>query len=150
MTAAQLVRMAGGFKRDALLTSADLTSYQVVGGTKVVSDRTSIRIGDAVDHNEKSADALLKPGDVLTIHQLTGWNDIGSSITIEGEIAHPGSYGFQQGERLSSILRRAGGFRETSYPEGAVLTRDDVRKLEEKSREEHHPSDRDQLERPRG
>jgi protein involved in polysaccharide export with SLBB domain len=136
MTAAQLVRMAGGFKRDALLDSADLTSYQVSNGTKVVSERTSIRIGNAVLHEDRSADVPLKAGDVLTVHQISGWNDIGSSITIEGEVAHPGSYGIQQGERLSSILRRAGGFRETSYPAGAVLLRDEVRKLEEKSREE--------------
>ena len=73
---------------------------------------------------------------MLTVHQLTGWNDIGASITIEGEVAHPGSYGFQQGEHLSDVLRRAGGFRETAYPEGAVLTRPEVRALEEKSREE--------------
>jgi protein involved in polysaccharide export with SLBB domain len=136
MTAAQLVRMAGGFKRDALLTDADLTSYQIVGGAKVVSDRASLRIGDAVDGKDPAADVPLKAGDALTIHQLTGWNDIGSSITIEGEVAHPGTYGFQQGERLSSILKRAGGLRDTSYPAGAVLTREDVRKLEEKSREE--------------
>lgn len=136
MTAAQLVRMAGGFKRDALLSDADLTSYSIVGGTKVVSDRKSIRIGDAVDHDDHADDVPLKAGDVLTVHQLTGWNDIGSSIKLEGEIAHPGTYGFEQGERLSSILRRAGGFRETSYPAGAVLIREEVRKLEEKSREE--------------
>jgi protein involved in polysaccharide export with SLBB domain len=136
MTAAQLVRMAGGFKRDALLESADLTSYQVSGGTKVVSERTSMRIGDAVLREDRNADVALKPGDVLTVHQISGWNDIGSSITIDGEVAHPGSYGIQQGERLSSILRRAGGFRETSYPAGAVLLRDEVRVLEEKSREE--------------
>jgi protein involved in polysaccharide export with SLBB domain len=136
MTAAQLVRMAGGFRRGALRTEADLTSYEIVDGTKVVSDRTSLNIGDAVDHNKNSSDARLKAGDVLTIHQLAGWNDIGSSITVEGEVSHPGSYGIQQGERLSSILRRAGGFREASYPEGAVLTREDVRVLEEKSREE--------------
>ena len=36
MTAAQLVRMAGGFKRDALLENADLVSYRTTGGTKVV------------------------------------------------------------------------------------------------------------------
>ncbi len=136
MTAAQLVRMAGGFKRDALLTDADLSSYQVVAGTKVVIDRKSIRIGDAVDHNDSGDDVRLKAGDVLTVHQLTGWNDIGASIKIEGEIAHPGSYGFQQGERLSSILRRAGEFRDTSYPAGAVLIREEVRQLEEKSREQ--------------
>jgi protein involved in polysaccharide export with SLBB domain len=136
MTAAQLVRMAGGFKRGALLTDADLTSYQIVGGAKVVTDRKSIHIGDAVDHGDHDDDIPLKPGDVLTVHQLTGWNDIGASIKLEGEIAHPGTYGFEQGERLSSILRRAGGFRDTSYPAGAVLIRDEVRKLEEKSREE--------------
>jgi protein involved in polysaccharide export with SLBB domain len=136
MTAAQLVRMAGGFKRDALLDNADLTSYQVTDGSTVVSERTSIRIGAAVHHRDSSADVALKPGDVLTVHQITGWSDIGSSITIEGEVAHPGSYGIQQGERLSSILRRAGGFRQTSYPAGAVLLREEVRQLEEKSREE--------------
>jgi protein involved in polysaccharide export with SLBB domain len=136
MTAAELVRMAGGFKRDALLDSADLTSYQIMNGSKVVSDHTSIRIGDAVAHHDNSADIQLKPGDVLTIHQITGWEDIGSSISLEGEVAHPGSYGIQQGERLSSILRRAGGLRDTSYPMGAVLLRNEVRKLEEKSRDE--------------
>ncbi len=136
MTAAQLVRMAGGFKRAALLTDADLTSYQIVGGAKVVTDRKSIHIGAAVDHSDHDDDIPLKPGDVLTVHELTGWNDIGASIKLEGEIAHPGTYGFEQGERLSSILRRAGGFRDTSYPSGAVLIRDEVRKLEEKSREE--------------
>jgi protein involved in polysaccharide export with SLBB domain len=136
MTAARLVRMAGGFKRDALLTDADLTSYQVIGGTKVVSERVSVHIGDAVTQGDENADVPLKASDVLTVHQLTGWNDIGSSITLEGEVAHPGSYGFQQGEHLSSILRRAGGFRDTSYPAGAVLIREEVRKLEEKTREE--------------
>jgi protein involved in polysaccharide export with SLBB domain len=136
MTAAQLVRMAGGFKRDALLNDADLMSYNVVGGTKVVTRRADVRIGDAVLKGDHSADAALQPGDVLTIHQLTGWNDIGASITIEGEVAHPGSYGFREGEHLSDLLRRAGGMRETAYPEGAVLTRVEVREFEEKSKTE--------------
>jgi protein involved in polysaccharide export with SLBB domain len=136
MTSAQLVRMAGGFKRDALLENADLTSYRIGDGTKVVSERTSVAIGDAVQRTQPGADVVLKPGDVLTIHQISGWSDIGSSITIEGEVSHPGSYGIQQGERLSSILRRAGGLREASYPDGAVLLRTDVRRLEEQSREE--------------
>lgn len=136
MTAAQLVRAAGGFKRDALLIDADLISYRLLNGTQVVSDRKAVNIGDAVLKEDHAADASLKPGDILTVHQLTGWNDIGASITIEGEVAHPGSYGFQEGEHLSDVLRRAGGFRPTAYPAGAVLTRPEVRVLEEKSREE--------------
>ncbi len=136
LTAAQLVRMAGGFKRSALLDDADLISYRVKGGHKVVSQRTVINIGRAVKDRDSSADAVLKPGDILTIHQLSGWNDIGASVTLKGEVAYPGIYGIQEGERLSSVLKRAGGFTSTSYPSGAVLLRGQVRELEEKSRSE--------------
>ena len=136
MTAAELVRMAGGFRRGALQQDADLTSYQIVNGSKVLGQHTAIQIGAAVMQSDRAADVPLKPGDILTIHQITGWNDIGASVTLAGEASHPGSYGFQEGERLSSILRRAGGLRDTSYPEGAVLLRVQVRELEEKSRAE--------------
>ncbi|NYF88359.1 SLBB domain-containing protein [Tunturiibacter empetritectus] len=136
MTAAQLVRMAGGFKRDAMLDEADLTSYGVANGTRVTGNLVTVHIGTAVAGTEPKADVLLKPGDILTIHQITGWNEIGQSVQIEGQVAYPGTYGFREGERLSSVLRRAGGFRETAYPAGAVLVRDQVRELEQKSREE--------------
>lgn len=136
MTAAELVRTAGGFKRDALLPRADLASYSIEEGTRVYVERRDLAIGDAVLKSDSQADALLKPGDVLTIHQLTGWDDIGASIVFQGEVAHPGSYGFQEGEHLSDALRRAGGLRATAYPEGAVLTRPEVAKLEEKNRQE--------------
>jgi protein involved in polysaccharide export with SLBB domain len=137
MTAAQLVRMAGGFKRDALLESADLTSYTVQEKKRIVSQRASISIGAAVNAGVNSgADVPLKPGDVLTIHQISGWGDIGASISLEGEVTYPGSYGLQAGERLSSVLRRSGGFRDSAYPRGAILVRTQVRELEEKSRAE--------------
>jgi protein involved in polysaccharide export with SLBB domain len=136
MTAAQLVRMAGGFKRDALLEKADLTSYDVANGNRIVESLAMLNIAAAVAGTDPSADALLKPGDILTIHQITGWNDIGESINIDGQVKFPGNYGFHDGERLSSVLRRAGGFLPTAYPMGAVLVREQVRELEQKSREE--------------
>jgi len=136
MTAAQLVRMAGGFKRDALLESADLTSYDIANGNTIAGTLSIVRIGAAVKGGESNADVVLKPGDILTIHQITGWNDIGAAVTIEGQVRFPGSYGFQEGERLSSVLRRAGGMRNTAYPEGAILVREQVLELEQKSRDE--------------
>jgi len=136
MTAAQLIRVAGGFKRDAMVERADLASYRVIDGKRVSVERRDVSIADAVLRHHRDADVVLKAGDVLTVHQLTGWDEIGESITIEGEVAHPGSYGFQEGERLSDVLRRAGGLRPTAYPEGAVLTRLDVARLEKTSREE--------------
>jgi protein involved in polysaccharide export with SLBB domain len=136
MTAAQLVRMAGGFKRDALLDSADLTSYEIVNGTEVAGNLTTVPIGAAVTKSDPHADVLLKPGDILMVHQMTGWNEIGQSVSIEGQVKFPGRYGFREGERLSWVLRRAGGFLPTAYPMGAVLVREQVRDLEEKSRDE--------------
>lgn len=136
MTAAGLVRMAGGFKRDAFLDSADLTSYTITNGKQVGGNLPAVRIGAAVAGTDPSADIVLKPGDTLTIHQIIGWNEIGDSVTINGQVAFPGTYGLREGERLSSVLRRAGGLRNTAYPSGAVLVRDQVRELEEKSRQE--------------
>jgi protein involved in polysaccharide export with SLBB domain len=51
-------------------------------------------------------------------------------------VAHPGNYGIRPGERLSSVLARAGGFLPTAYPQGIVFEREDVRQLEQKNREE--------------
>jgi protein involved in polysaccharide export with SLBB domain len=136
LTAAQLVRMAGGFKRSALLDAADLASYDIKNGEKVVTHRVTVNIGRAVDDDDPKADVLLKPGDVLTIHQISGWNNIGASVSLKGEVTYPGMYGIQEGEKLSSVLKRAGGFTSSAYPTGAVLLRNQVREMEQKSRDE--------------
>lgn len=133
MTAAGLVNMAGGFKRSAYRETADLSSYVIQDGSKVRTEQKVIQLSEALE-GTNGADVVLKPGDVLSIRQLTGWKDIGASVTIKGEVAHAGTYGIREGERLSSVLKRAGGFRETAYPAGAVLVRTEVREMGEKTR----------------
>src|SRR5271169_90637 len=128
MTAAGLVKMAGGFKRSAYLDSASLASYVVDNAQRVATDQQTIKIGAAVA-GESSADVRLKPGDVLTILQIPGWSDIGRSVSIRGEVLYPGNYGINEGERLSALLKRVGGFLPTAYPSGIVLERDEVREL---------------------
>ena len=74
--------------------------------------------------------AQLHNGDVVSIRQLPGWDDLGATITLKGEVKHPGTYGIRPGERLSSILERAGGFLPDAYPYGAIFERVQVRDLE--------------------
>ena len=135
MTASDLVRMAGGFKRSAYIATADVTSYEVLNGARVRTHHETMQIGKAFA-GDTSADIVLKPGDVVTIHQLSGWKEIGASVTIKGEVQYPGTYGIEEGEKLSSLLLRASGFRVDAYPEGAVLERLQVKELAEKNRRE--------------
>ncbi len=135
MSAADLVRLAGGFKRGAYTQTADLTRYLVEGGKKVLGEHIAVLIAAALS-DQPDADVRLRDGDVLTIGELAGWNDVGASITVKGEVVHPGSYGIREGERLSSVLARAGGFRADAYPYGAVLERPQLRELEAANRVE--------------
>jgi protein involved in polysaccharide export with SLBB domain len=135
MTAADLLRMSGGFKRSAYQQAADLTSYSIIDGDHVDLEHRDIPIARALA-GEADTDVLLKPGDVLTIRQIGGWNDVGGAISVGGEVMHPGRYGIQRGEHLSSILKRAGGFSTEAYPYAAILDRAQVREAAAKSREE--------------
>ncbi len=135
MTAADLLRMSGGFKRSAYQQAADLTSYSVIDGDHVDLDHREVPIARALA-GEADTDVLLKPGDVLTIRQIGGWNDIGGAVSVSGEVMHPGRYGIQRGEHLSSILKRAGGLSSEAYPYAAILDRAQVREAAAKSREE--------------
>ena len=53
---------------------------------------------------------------------------------MRGEVQHPGPFGIRPGERVSSLLERAGGFSSQAYPYGAVLMRPEVRELEMNAR----------------
>jgi protein involved in polysaccharide export with SLBB domain len=132
MTASELIRLAGGLKRSADLQTADIARYLAPDGSSAGEHR-SISIASAMAGNP-DADQRLIDGDVLTIRQVAGWTDMESVVTVRGEVEHPGTYGIQEGERLSSVLARAGGFRSDAYPYGAVLERVQVRELEEKNR----------------
>jgi len=135
MSAADLVRVAGGFKRGAYTETADLTRYELVQGTSVAGETRAVPIAKAMA-GEPDTDVRLHDGDVLTIKQVAGWTDIGASIAVKGEVIHPGTYGIQEGERLSSILARAGGLRSDAYPYGVVFERKQVRQLEEENRDQ--------------
>jgi protein involved in polysaccharide export with SLBB domain len=59
---------------------------------------------------------------------------VGATITVRGEVSHPGTYGIREGETLSSVIARAGGFRADAYPYGSILERVQIREIEEKNR----------------
>jgi protein involved in polysaccharide export with SLBB domain len=130
-----LVRVSGGLKRSAYTESADLMRYPENAQEQIGSEFVAVKLSDALS-GESKANLALRDGDVLTIKPITGWSDIAASVTLRGELAHPGTYGIKPGERLSTALERAGGFTPEAYPYGAVLMRREVREVEIKSYDE--------------
>jgi len=127
-----LIRVAGGLKRSADPVQADLTRYQVGQSPGTSNEIVPVELAMALSGNGND-NLKLRDGDLLSVREAPGWNDIGASVTVRGEVQHPSSYGIRPGERLSSVIERAGGFGPEAYPYGAVLMRRDVRELEMKS-----------------
>jgi polysaccharide export outer membrane protein len=135
MHVADLIRVGGGLKPGADPEMADLTRYTWTNPSKVSGEHEAVAL-PAVLAGDERANVALRNGDVLTIRELPGWEDLGSSIVLKGEVKHAGTYGIQPGERLSSVVERAGGFTPEAYPFGAILQRVQVREMELKSRDE--------------
>lgn len=135
MRVSDLIRLAGGLKRSADPGMGELVHFQSLNsGSRQSSE--SIPVEAVLGAGNSPDDKVLQDGDVLTIRRLAGWDDIGVTVTLAGELQHPGTYGFRPGERLSSVLKRAGGFTASAYPYGAVLVRSEVRDMQEQNRGE--------------
>ncbi len=75
------------------------------------------------------ASVQLEPGDTVQIGKRFLSRSSGS-VSILGEVRHPGRYTITRGERMSDIIVRAGGFTAEAYSDGAVFTRQSAKKRE--------------------
>jgi protein involved in polysaccharide export with SLBB domain len=73
-------------------------------------------------------DLLLKANDEVTIRTAMRAT---RTVMLSGQVQRPGTYVIGDGERLSSVLERAGGFTSRAYLKGAVFTRASLRKIEQ-------------------
>lgn len=135
MTIADLIRAGGGLTPSANKESADLTRYSYAPNGKLEVQHQTLSISAALD-GDPASNVSIHNGDVLTIRELPGWSDVGASIMLKGEVNNPGTYGIRPGERLSSVIERAGGFAANAYVYGAILQRVQVRELEAKQQDE--------------
>jgi protein involved in polysaccharide export with SLBB domain len=138
MRVADLVQSAGGLLRSANPDAGDLTHYAIPNnssGERTPSGQQGLNLAAALTGKEDQ-NLKLHDGDVLTVPQQAGWNDIGATVTLRGEVRKPGVYGIRPDEHLSSLVKRAGGLLPTAYPRAAVFGRAEVRELQEKSRQD--------------
>jgi len=85
----------------------------------LTADVIAITAGD----ESEAEDLLLEDEDVVSIRRQSEFPDVLTTVTIEGEVKYPGSYVVKRNERLSDLIRRAGGLTDVASPESSVITR---------------------------
>lgn len=74
----------------------------------------------------------LSNADVATVYTKPGWTS-NQKVVLLGEVMFPGEYNIQRGEMIDDVVKRAGGFTEFAYPNGAVFSRESLKVAEQKS-----------------
>jgi polysaccharide export outer membrane protein len=128
MKVSDLVFAGGNLKESAYRRVAELTRYEVVNGERrqlrhVLLDLEAVLAGNA------EADIALAPYDRLLIRRISNWRG-DEVVHVSGEVAFPGKYPVQEGEHLSDLIERFGGFLSDAYLPAAVFARVMVRDLQ--------------------
>ncbi len=135
MSVRDLVTAAGSAKPNAFLDRAEL-SRVVITGDKAQSTRLQLDLGKALA-GDAAHNLPLQNDDVLIVRGVTDWQESTDSfVKLKGEVRFPGVYSVARGEKLSSVIERAGGYTDKAYLRGAKFTRRSVREMQQKRMDE--------------
>ena len=128
MRVSDLIRAGGGLDDAAYELEAELTRYTVVDGRTRKQATQPIELAAALS-GTTDKDLALAPYDQLVVKRIPLWRKT-ERVTITGEVNFPGAFPLARGEKLSDVLKRAGGLTDKGYARGAVLVRETVRARE--------------------
>lgn len=120
-----LIQMAGGFKEGATPNRIEISRRIKNSDATSASAQTAEVFTVNVDPDLKvQQDGFtLKPFDIVSIRSSESYH-VQRQIKIEGEVLYPGVYTIiKKDERISDIIKRAGGLSPLAYVEGASLRR---------------------------
>jgi protein involved in polysaccharide export with SLBB domain len=121
-----LILIAGGLKDAASLKHVEI-SRRIRNGADSSDTRMAIiqqfDINADLRNNPGAAAFGLQPFDEVMVRKAPSYMEQ-ANMQIGGEVLYPGQYAINsKRERISDVIRRAGGLRPEAYPEGAVLLR---------------------------
>jgi polysaccharide export outer membrane protein len=115
-----LIEYAGGFREG------------FSGFNKIAVRRTSIDQASTLEILiDELSDYNLRHRDIVTVPFYENKFEKIKSVYIEGMVNKPGEYFINDGEKLSSVIKRAGGYKEKAYIFGGMLLRKDALEKEQ-------------------
>lgn len=129
MTIRDLIFRAGNLTDKAYLETATLGRVvKVEGGTEtlILDFSPKKAISGMIEAN-----LVLEKDDVIYIREFPEYREaLQRKVFLEGEFLFPGEYTFSEGERISSIIEKAGGLTEDAYPFGALFLRESAKRVQ--------------------
>ena len=125
MSAEDLVLRASGFREGALEHQAEVARRQKGAG---ISDTLAtiyrVPIAISLDSDRRVVEGFpLLPGDQVFIRPRPGFSEL-KTVQLSGEFLHPGNYTIEsKDERITHVIRRAGGLTRDAYADGFRLFR---------------------------
>lgn len=129
MTLSDLITMAGGFKLMASTNNIEISRVIIKNNepTKVTVAKVDFD-KNSINKHDDSSSFKLKPYDIVMVRNVPEF-EMQKMITLTGEVKYPGEYTLiSNNERISSVIKRAGGLSDEAFAEGASIYRnkDDI------------------------
>jgi protein involved in polysaccharide export with SLBB domain len=119
-------------------------SYAVIERTDPNDLKTSLipfDLGKLVNKHDESQNLPLQAGDTITIFSQDDFHiptDLQTKyVTVEGEVAHAGTYSVTPEDTLEDVIARAGGLTHKAYLYGSEFTRESARKFQQRRIDEY-------------
>jgi len=128
MTLGDLVFKAGGFREEADLSVVEVSRRLSYEQAAQITSKTNNIFQFALTRDLKltPTDAVFKlmPFDEVYVRRAPGFRKQGT-IEVKGEVVYAGIYAISdKNERISNVVKRAGGLMPDAFTIGATLTRD--------------------------
>jgi len=139
MNLEDLLLVAGGFTRRAFIREVELNRFKPPMSDQISADNYQKMIvplveGSSVEDITFALDDTLKAlksarstslehRDIIFVRRNPNYHD-DEFVTVSGEVVFPGDYAvIKTGEKISELVKRAGGLTPEAYPEGARFFR---------------------------
>ena len=134
MRISDLLRAGGTLDEAAYALEAELARFTIGADQTWRADLITVNLAGVLA-GDGAADLLLSPHDVLSIREIPEWRVL-EQVEVVGEVRFPGKYPIRRGEKLSSLIERAGGLTDLASPRGAIFVRSELQLREQQQIEE--------------
>ena len=124
LTLRDIILQAGGFT-DAAYKSIEIARLIKRDSIAPTDNRASSIINTEIDGDLSmgTGGVFIMPYDVITVRRKAGYT-LPETVMVSGQVQYPGPYALSnRSERVSDLLKRAGGYTPDAFPAGTYLKR---------------------------